>query len=170
MGLSAATIRRLAESAPVEEAQWPPFVEPQPGMRLHLVCRWDEGQEPRWFWRQVIRFAFWWDGTWLSPQKLEIIGPASSEEKAQAASLDATYCSFPLTVDEFLPREPVNLRGLRFWKRKLHRLFWHKEPAGVDSYEVVRRSEAARLREAADPAVLAALTAEVEDIRRLTRL
>jgi hypothetical protein len=136
MGLSQATIREWMDAAPSVEADeaWPPFVRPEPGTKLHLVCRWDEGRDPGWFWRQVVRFAYWSSGgkVWLSPQRLEIIGPASSEESARAACRDETYCSFPLTVDRFLPREPVNLRGVRFWKRRMRRLFWHPEPGEVD--------------------------------------
>lgn len=151
MGLRAETLRLWGEAAPVEEA-WPPFVRPEPGTRIELVVRFAEDAELKrrmgrvvpW----IVRFVYWWKGVNLSPQPLEFIGPASSEEKAQAASLDGSYCSFSMTVDSFLPREPVNLSGVRYWKRRLHKLYWLPEPESVDPYELVRRSELGRVCEA----------------------
>jgi hypothetical protein len=144
MAFRADTLRAWESAAPVEEA-WPPFVRPEPGTRVEIVVRWSSEEDLKkrmglllpW----LIRFAFWWRGVNLAPQKLEFVGPASSEEAARAACLDESYCSFPMTVDRFLPKEPVNLSGVRYWKRRLHRLLWLPEPDAVDPYELVRRSE-----------------------------
>lgn len=153
MAFRADTLRAWGRVAPSErEEAWPPFVRPEPGARIELVVRWaaDEDLNRRmgrllpW----LIRFAFWWRGVNLCPQALEFVGPASSEETARAASLDESYCSFPMTVDRFLPREPVNLSGVRYWKRRLHKLFWLSEPEEVDPFHLIRESELRRLKAA----------------------
>jgi hypothetical protein len=155
MGLRAETLKAWGDTAPVvREEAWPPFVRPEPGLRIELVVRWAADEELKermgrvvpW----VIRLIFWWKGVTLTPHALEFIGPASSEEAARAASLDDSYCSFPMTVDSFLPREPVNLSGVRYWKRRLHKLFWLQEPDEVDPFKLLRTSELERLRSKAE--------------------
>lgn len=150
MGMSAETLRQWGRTASVvREEAWPPFVRPEPGTRVELVVRWNENARVGFFGRWFVRLYFLATGINLTPQQLEFIGPASSEEAARAACLDSSYCSFPMTVDRFLPKEPVNLSGVRYWKRRLHRLFWLSEPEAVDEYELVRRSELERLKEGA---------------------
>lgn len=141
MGVSQEAIRRWANVAPVEQDEaWPPFEPLKPGIRVYPVFRWDEEQRPKWVWRQVVRFAFWWDGTWLCPQRLHFQGVGSSESTARAACEDETYCSLPATVDSFLPRHSVNVKGVRFPKRWLHSMPWSR-PQEVDELKVVEGSK-----------------------------
>jgi hypothetical protein len=144
MGLSTATIERLAGVAPLErEGEWPPMASLPVGTRAQVVGRWDEENEPAAWVKWLCRFVYLLTGgkTLLASQDWHFIGVASTEEAARAACPDETYFSFPATVDHFLPRERVNQPGLRFWKRRLHKLFWHPEPKNLDPLLLVRESE-----------------------------
>ena len=148
MGLPTATIERLAGVAPLEaEDGLPPVVSVRSHETLYVVGRWNEEGDPGPLLRNFIRLVYWWTGggVCLQAQDFEHIGVASTEGGARAACLDSTYFCFPSGLDHFLPREPVNIKGLSFPRRHLHRLLWHREPEQVETLVLVRESEAARV-------------------------